>query len=121
MFILEYLKICFYFHWHQKGAHLWQKGAIQRGATEVWGAVAPNCPLAPPLFSCSLLFLLYRNIMTFDALLVNLRHASGNWWKLNKNLIKFGGGFYCYFKMYVIILRKLRFDQIGCSGRSGTR
>jgi len=29
--------------------------------------------------------------MTFDALLANLRHASTNWWKVNKNknLIKF--------------------------------
>jgi len=25
--------------------------------------------------------------MTFDALLANLRHASTNWWKVNKNLI----------------------------------
>jgi len=40
LFILEYFKICFYFHGHQKGTQLWQ-----RGATEVWGgAVAPNCP-----------------------------------------------------------------------------
>jgi len=28
---------------------------------------------------------LYRNIMIFDALLANLRHASTNWWKVNKN------------------------------------
>jgi len=42
-------------------------------------------------FSCTPLFLLYRNIMTFDALLTNLRHPSTNWWKVNnnKNLIKF--------------------------------
>jgi len=31
------------------------------------------------------LFLLYRNIMTFDALLPNLCHASTNWWKVNKH------------------------------------
>jgi len=41
-----------------------------------------------------LLFLLYRNITTFDALLANLRHASTNWWKVNtnKNIIKFSCG-----------------------------
>ena len=51
LLILEYFKMCFYFHGHQKGAHLWQRGAIQGGATEVWvGAVAPNCsPMDPPL------------------------------------------------------------------------
>jgi len=40
------------------------------------------------------LFLLYRNIMTFDALLPNLRHATTNWWKVNKYkyLIKFTCG-----------------------------
>jgi len=38
--------------------------------------------------SCILPFLLYRNIMTFNALLANLRHASTNWLKVNKNLIK---------------------------------
>jgi len=42
--ILEYFKICFYFQGHQKGAHLWQRGAIQGCATEVWGEFAPNCP-----------------------------------------------------------------------------
>jgi len=42
-------------------------------------------------FYCSFLFLLFRNIMNFDALLANLRHASTNWWKVkkNKNLITF--------------------------------
>jgi len=34
----------FYFHGHQKGVHLWQRGAIQGDATEVGGAIAPNCP-----------------------------------------------------------------------------
>jgi len=45
-------------------------------------------------FSCSLLFLLYRKIMTFDVLLANLRHASTDWWKVNKkkNLIKYSCG-----------------------------
>jgi len=45
-------------------------------------------------FSCSLLFLLYGNIMTFHALLANLHRASTNWWKVNKNknLIKFSCG-----------------------------
>jgi len=50
LFILQYFLNCFYFRGHQKGAHLWQRGAIQGGATEVWGEVAPNCPpLDPPL------------------------------------------------------------------------
>jgi len=31
--------------------------------------------------------------MTIDALLANLRHASTNWWKANKNLIEFSCGF----------------------------
>jgi len=37
-----------------------------------------------------MLFLWYRKIMTFDALLANLRHASTEWWEVikNKNLIK---------------------------------
>jgi len=30
--------------------------------------------------------------MTFDALFANLRYASINWWKVNKNLIKFSCG-----------------------------
>jgi len=31
--------------------------------------------------------------MTFDALLANLRHASTNWWQVNKkNHVKFGCG-----------------------------
>jgi len=34
-----------------------------------------------------LLFLLYRNIISFDALLAHLRHASTNWWKVNKKQI----------------------------------
>jgi len=46
LFILEYFKICFYFHVHQKAAHLWQRGAIQVGATEVWGG--SSCPKLPP-------------------------------------------------------------------------
>jgi len=43
--------------------------------------------------------------MTFDALLANLRHASTNWWKVNKNqnIIKFSCGhqiyFHCYFNV----------------------
>jgi len=37
LFILEYFQICFYFHGHQKGAHSWQMGAIQEGATELCG------------------------------------------------------------------------------------
>jgi len=45
LFILEYFEICFYFHGHQKGAHLWQRGAIQGGATEVWG---DSCFKLPP-------------------------------------------------------------------------
>jgi len=40
--------------------------------------------------------------MTFDALLVNLRHASTNWWKVNKNKISLNlvVVFYCYFNVY---------------------
>jgi len=30
--------------------------------------------------------------MTFDPLLANLRHASANWWKVNKKLFKFSYG-----------------------------
>jgi len=53
--------------------------------------------------------------MTFDALLANLRHASTNWWKVNKNknIIKL--------VVVFILLNGVRFDQISCSGRSGTR
>jgi len=53
-------------------------------------------------YSCSLLFLLYHNIMTFDALLANLRHASTHWRKVNKNknLINLVVVFYCYFNVY---------------------
>jgi len=45
-----YLKItfhlCFYFDSHQKGAHLYQRGATRRGSTDVLGgAVATNCCL----------------------------------------------------------------------------
>jgi len=51
LFISEYFKLCFYFHGHQKGAHLWQKGAIQGSATEVCGGQLPQtAPLDPPLF-----------------------------------------------------------------------
>jgi len=41
--------------------------------------------------------------MTFDALLANLRHASTNWWKVNKNLklIKFVVVFYSYFNVLI--------------------
>jgi len=51
LFILEYFLICFYFHGHQKGAHLWQRGTIEGGATEVWGGQLPQTapPLDPPL------------------------------------------------------------------------
>jgi len=28
-----------------KKAHLWKRGDIQRGATDIWGAVAPSCQL----------------------------------------------------------------------------
>jgi len=37
--------------------------------------------------------------MTFDALLTNLRHASTNWWKVNKNRISLNLVlvFHCYF------------------------
>jgi len=42
-------------------------------------------------------------MITFDVLLANLRHASTNWCKANKNknLIKFSCGlFCCYFNVY---------------------
>jgi len=41
----------FYFYEHQKGSHLWQRGAIQWGATEVcWGQLPQTAPtLDPPL------------------------------------------------------------------------
>jgi len=44
----------------------------------------------------------HRNIMTFDALLANLRHASTNWRKVNKNknFINLVVLFYCYFNAY---------------------
>jgi len=40
--------------------------------------------------------------MTFDALLANLRHASTNWWNVNKNKISLNlvVFFYCYFNVY---------------------
>jgi len=44
LFILEYFETYFYFHGHRKWADIWQRGANQSGATEVWGAVAPNSP-----------------------------------------------------------------------------
>ena len=93
------------------------------GASVMIGARGITPPLPPSLRLCySLLFLLYRNIMTFDALLTNLRHASTNWWKANKNknIVKFSWSFVGIL-MYTILLNKLRFDQISCSGRSGTR
>jgi len=40
--------LSFYLAKHQKGAHLYQKGAIQRGATDLWGG---SCPKLPPLHS----------------------------------------------------------------------
>jgi len=63
----------------------------------------------------------YRNIVIFDALLANLRHASSNSWKVNKNLIKFSLWSFIVILMYVVLLNKLRFDQISCSWRRGTR
>jgi len=65
-----------------------------------------------------MLFLLYRNIMTFNALLANLRHTSTNWWKVNKhkNIIIFSWSFVVTL-MYIILLNKLRLDKISCSGR----
>jgi len=48
--------------------------------------------------------LLFRNTTTFDALLENLRHASINWWKVNKNknIMSLNSVvvFYCYFNAY---------------------
>jgi len=45
---------------------------------------------------------LYHNIITFDALLANLRHASTNWRKVNKNknFIDLVVAFYYYFNVY---------------------
>jgi len=58
--VLEYFQICFYFHGHQKEVHLWQRGAIQGGATEVWEAIAPNClPLDLPLIISN--FMIYQD------------------------------------------------------------
>jgi len=51
---------------------------------------------------CTPLYLLHRNMITFDVLLVNSRYDSTNWCKVNKNknLIKFSCGlFCCYFKV----------------------
>ena len=69
------------------------------------------------------LYLLYPYMITFDVLLANLRHASTNWCKANKNknLIKFSCGLFVVILMYIILLNKLRFDQISYSGRRGTR
>jgi len=76
-------------------------------------------------FSCSLLLLLYHNIMTFDALLANLHHASTNWWKENKTKIslKLVVVFYCYFNVYyssawtniklVVLEEVVRIDNTG--------
>jgi len=58
--------------------------------------------------------------MPFDALLANLRHTSADWRKVNKNFINLVVVFHFYFT-YIILLNKLRFDQISCSGRSGPR
>jgi len=46
--------------------------------------------------------LLYRNIMPFYALFANLRHASTNWRKVNKNknFINLVVVFYCYSNVY---------------------
>jgi len=62
-------------------------------------------------------------MIAFDVLLANLRHASTNWCKVNKNknLIEFSCGVFVVILMYVILLNKLRFDQINYSERSGTR
>jgi len=48
------------------------------------------------------LLLLFRNIVTLDALLAKLRHASTNWWKLKKTKISLNlvVVFYCYFNVY---------------------
>jgi len=43
---------------------------------------------------------LYRNITAFDVLSAKLRHGSTNWRKVNKNLVKFSCGCYCYFNVY---------------------
>jgi len=40
--------------------------------------------------------------MTFDALSADLRHASTDWWKVNKNLIKFSC-FFIVILMYSIL------------------
>jgi len=48
LFILEYFEICFYFHGHQKGAHL-----LQRGATEVLGGQLPQTPPLDPPLTCN--------------------------------------------------------------------
>jgi len=69
--------------------------------------------------------------MTFDALLANLRHASTNCWKVNKNknLINLVVVLYCYFnvcysseytKIKLVVLEEVvRIDNTGCP--SGTR
>jgi len=52
--------------------------------------------------SCTPLYLLHRNMITFDTLLANLRNTSTDWCKVNKNknLIKFSCGlFCCYFNV----------------------
>ena len=62
--------------------------------------------------------------MTFDALLANLRHASTNWWKVNKytNFIKFSCGLLTLSSCRsYFLLNKLKFDKISFSGRRGTR
>jgi len=66
--------------------------------------------------------------MTFDALLANLRHASTKWWKVNKNKknsLNLVVVLYCWsftvILLYIVLLNKLRLDQISCSGSGGTR
>jgi len=74
---------------------------------------------------------LHRNSITFDALLVNLRHVSNNWWNENKNKISLNlvVVFYCYFNVYysseyiqiklVVLEEVVRTDNTRCP--SGTR
>ena len=61
-------------------------------------------------FSCSLVFLSYRNIMSFDALLANLRYASTGWWKVNKNknLVRFINTKKAFKKLYMFYFETFR-------------
>jgi len=73
-----------------------------------------------------MLFLLYCNIMTFNALLANLCHASTNRWKVNKNKISLNlvVVFYCYFdvnyssesnKIKLVVLEEVvHIEKTGC-------